>query len=120
MIDVKSLRIGNTVEAYYGKGWEQASITIQDLMFLESDKLNEDYRPLPLTEELLTERGFVNDSGCWIFGKILLGYITTDEHFEFEYRTPLCEWKSIPIPHLHTLENIYHSITGEELKPIKL
>jgi len=74
------------------------------------------HKPIPLTEEWLLKFGAINNSRFWLLDKIELGHITTDDYYEFEWQTPLLDWEITPIKYVHTLQNLYWCLCGEELE----
>lgn len=70
--------------------------------------------PIPLTEEILLKSGFEFDSGWLEFGKISISFddkrcVMEDEGGE--------SWSKLPYPkYVHTLQNLYFALTGEELE----
>lgn len=75
-------------------------------MFFES---NEYFEPIPLTEEWLDKFGF-NKEECFY---ILKGVCLMDE-YDGRYR--LDGQSDCYIKHVHQLQNLYHSLVGEELE----
>jgi hypothetical protein len=75
-----------------------------------------DLAPITLTEEILEKMGFLLlEGGFWSKGIIELGYITTDEYFEFEFRFPFTHWHRNALKYVHELQNLYYTLSGEEL-----
>lgn len=110
------VRIGN-IAVLSG---ELIKITNDDisLMFIKEEcNLESSYCPVKITEEWLLKFGFTGDVNSG-FGKddIELNYITTDDHFEFEYKTSSKSWMLVPIKYVHQLQNLYFSLTGTELE----
>lgn len=107
----EEVRIGNLVMS---KG---AQVTVGHISVYGDTQWLNDAGGIPLTWEWLIKLGFTGsvDSG---FGKdaIELNYITTDDHFEFEYRTSSKGWMIVPVKYVHQLQNLYFALTGEELK----
>ena len=73
-------------------------------------------QPIPLTEEWLKKFGFEYNSGLkhWIkpnsgfYYAIRVGWL-------IPWMDDNCEVKT-PLHHVHQLQNLYHALTGEELK----
>lgn len=120
MIQPQELRIGNYVEYRIQdelddrkEWWELSIIDSTDLQILES-RIDDDYRAIPLTEEILLKFGYIGNepvfsekSTIFTFGihKIWKPFnIFLDEYYRFE------------IKYLHQLQNLYFALTGEELK----
>ena len=124
MIDARELRIGNFVNTHrhdYAPSLEvvksidelginYSSIHGHDGVF--SDPINDDFTvaPIPLTAERLEEFGIPKVNGCYAavyglwFNKSLTGWnIENDIHPPFP-------------KYVHTFQNLYLALTGEELK----
>lgn len=130
MIKIEELRVGNWVlwngEYVNVYGLEKA------LERFERTKINdlyiEDFEPIPLTEELLTEKcGFEDEDGG--FGRWLrLDYDIHNKNRHMLYkigieRIEMCSkgmtTADAPLKHLHQLQNLYFALTGQEL-PVTL
>lgn len=115
MIQPNELRIGNWVKWPNEK--EPNEVTWAHGHWLGVFEKNYSLpEPIPLTEDWLIRFGFIGDVNSG-FGKdaIELNYITTDEHFEFEYKTSSKAWMLVPIKYVHQLQNLYYTLAGEEL-----
>jgi hypothetical protein len=116
MMKANDLRIGNVVEMLSNtRGWIRYEITGLNIYQLSaySENFKKDVRPIPITDELLLDCGFFLDA-------------------ETYYRYPLQDWLAIDIDdyciriadswefgkinYLHELQNLYFTLTGEELK----
>lgn len=73
---------------------------------------------VPLTEEIITDCGFAWDMVTATFQLDGFGVIDNGEQGYFALLTPLDYMLSIPLPDLHTLQNVFFYVTGKEL-PIK-
>ena len=120
MIKPQELIIGNYVE-YRIKDelddrkewWELSIIDSTDLQILESG-IDDDYRAIPLTEEILLKFGFFKKLGNYEL-----------ENFRFHISQPMnfdgfvfCEGYSVitdKIQFVHQLQNLFFALTGEEL-----
>lgn len=102
----KELRIGNWV---YDDGYKCNRTVLADDM-LSVVNLNH----IQLTEEILLKSGFENVGGWLEFGKISISFddkrcVMEDEGGE--------SWSKLPYPkYVHTLQNLYFALTGEELE----
>ena len=88
----------------------------------EYDQLDEFIRPIPLSEDVLVKLGFTYDAVYQKYHKYLNLHEYSTESLSFrviegficfegiKYRTLLKH-----IKHAHTLQNCFHSLTGEEL-----
>jgi len=103
------LMIGNWVDRF-GKQVQLEYINPEEIM---------DFKPIPLTEEWLIKFGFDKDD--------VEDYIKLIDEYTFlavdlvdsECHTGVgVEWARVPllIEHVHQLQNLYISLTGEELK----
>lgn len=117
MIKANELRLGNVV--LLGKDYQHIYQIIYDRMngysINHKDYKEEYFEPIPLTEEILIASGFASDhkKDWWYHSGIILGYLTTDENFEFEFSN-----KCVPtqLKYLHQLQNLYYSLFGNELQ----
>ena len=104
------LRIGNLVESsYMMKKWEETIISLNHLSFLE-DGVHHFVRlkPIPLTEQWLEKFGLCENNEYH-------HYLTfTGKKIHYCVDSFNDEW--IEIKYVHQLQNLYHSLTGEELK----
>lgn len=114
------LRIGNWIQDQFGKPekiWAIDKYKVQlssGAMYLKDIK---DISGIPLTEELLLKCGFKgNPNDGYGLDVIELNYLTTDNHFQFEFRVPgSTKWFLIDVKYLHQLQNLYFALTGEEI-----
>ena len=120
MILPQELIIGNYVEYRIQdelddrkEWWELSIIDSTDLQILESG-IDDDYRAIPLTEEILLKFGFFEKLGNYEL-----------ENFRFHISQPMnfdgfvfCEGYSVitdKIQFVHQLQNLFFALTGEEL-----
>ena len=104
------LRIGNWIEyePFDGLGFE--IIQVQELPFNEGSN----QKPIPLTEEWLVRAGFEKaiDSNLWVndsYYQLTFNSQIGASLYEDEY------WIKSNIIYLHSLQNLYFALTGEEL-----
>lgn len=74
---------------------------------------------VPITEDILKDMGFEWDFALayWIYDGL---YIIDNGKMGFEaILTPRDFTLTVPIPYMHTLQNLYYSLKGKEL-PVKL
>ena len=116
------LRIGNLIE-YKIKDklderkewWEVSKVDFQDLTWLDSNPEDTDFRPIKLTEEWLLKFGFVKKE---------IGYSKLTEMeqcflISFGKHTSVNGIKfNNEIKTVHQLQNLYFSLTGEELTQV--
>jgi hypothetical protein len=83
-------------------------------------QFNENIDPIPLTDEWFLKFGFVKNEANW--WKKQVRVVSTGDYTEFcvyekldafSYQT--CMWCNEYIKHVHSLQNIYFSLTGSEL-----
>ena len=119
-MEIRELRIGNYFEYRVQdelddrkEWWELSIIDSTDLQILESG-IDDDYRAIPLTEEILLKFGFFKKLGNYEL-----------ENFRFHISQPMnfdgfvfCEGYSVitdKIQFVHQLQNLFFALTGEEL-----
>jgi hypothetical protein len=118
------LRIGNLY--YYlvqdslddRERWiEPSIIDVHDLLYLDTFPDDPDFHPMPITEELLIGFGFErisnpNMTATWKWVKNSENWFiqSMDNPAQFYLNRT-----SIKINYAHQIQNLYHSITGEEL-----
>lgn len=120
-IKVKDLRIGNLIEYNYPDGgWGTHPVSIEDFEDIEK----ECFRSIPLTEEWLVKLGFKKwqDRLCieaWAKGH-------PSQRFDIDFKDGNIIMNSRyqehsdclvmgHIQHVHSLQNLYFALTGEEL-----
>ena len=118
------LRIGNYIE--YKKGHQGTASAIDDQGYVEvnnsylKDGVFEitQFRPIPLTEEWLLKFGFVekdtNYDGGHHYWQLQDGDVLLTTPFEDATSVDL-DGFNITVEHVHTLQNLYFALTGEEL-----
>ena len=125
MIKANELRVNNHLQKYLGpqiNEWIDVKITAADILDISVNN-NHGFRPIPLTEERLLELGFYTDNESNDFydklyvlnrfgervyfadGSIILGW---EGYYDHHSEAGYCE-------HVHQLQNLYFSLTGEEL-----
>jgi hypothetical protein len=116
MIKPEELRIGN----YYLIG--DTAIRLGQkafellIVFNTVDRLT----PIPLTPEILEKCGFELNKYNSTYGHSGIGYLCLEPLNQGQYDViPICDnGKAInkkPLQHLHQLQNLYYTLTGEEL-----
>jgi hypothetical protein len=126
MINANELRIGNWVN-FTGNGNDNF-IKVNELWKRElvSDYMGnelclfyteDDLQPIPLTPEILEKCGFVRKQDWFYKAFFVLGFLTTDSHFQTELKFAGTEgdWRVLDITSLHQLQNLYFCLVGEEL-----
>lgn len=119
MINANELRIGNWISVNGSHGTVNAPYLVEivrknNLWIKLSDGI-------PLTTEILEKCGLVNshalkerfNDGFWTKQGFAteIGYITTDDYYEFEINGIVR-----PLKYLHQLQNLYFALTGNELE----
>jgi hypothetical protein len=114
--NAQELRIKNWVRLHVNHSdYNEFQIEIEDLVLMAKSKQHQ-YSPIPLTEEWLLKFGFEKQKyGNWSNGKLEIGYYSTDECFQYEYISVLFETETRNLEHVHTLQNLYWCLCGEEL-----
>jgi hypothetical protein len=98
---VNDLRIGNWVRSYNPIIEEESEWQIYktDMVIIcEAEDISY-YKPILLTEEWLLKFGFVKDK------------LTNYDWYKGDFEICIHD-----IKHVHQLQNLYHALTGEELK----
>ena len=103
----QELRIGNWL---YRKGDNENMYEVDWITIKEAHN----YQPIPITEEWLEKFGFCHDGIMW-FVKDGFGYSFEDQR---------CNWEFLPnrfnelpfLDNVHQLQNLYYSLTSQELK----
>jgi len=102
-LSANELRIGNyLIDPFYG------TIVEVNISILESIHNGTEYKPIPLTEEILLKCGF-EKYGIWFKIKdfhVSIGHNIAFEKWVTSYRTP---------EYLHQLQNLYFALKQEEL-----
>lgn len=128
----KDLRIGNILNYDTGEGIEPIVIDWQDLRWLSENEesFNKYHSPIPLTEEILLDRGFIKVSKLDKYGKDYelkicekLHNIKIQVFFDADNRLLISKYmvngtygSDRDYIYLHDLQNLIYSLTGEELK----
>lgn len=109
MMDVKELRIGNSI--YNGIG---DVITVYPYLLYHYEDIqleNGNCKPIPLTEQWLEKFGFENrgltysGNNFWDIQK----YSNTNDFY-------IQDIEVMHLKYVHQLQNLFHSLTGKELK----
>ena len=125
MIEPRELRIGNI--ASHPK-WGQITVReifnrptdLQQIYYINSSEVKCDMiEPIPLTEEWLLKFGkgetFTKPLGLvFKVGKLVFGTMNNYESIDLVFDGGTVNL--ISIKHVHQLQNLYHSLAGEELK----
>ena len=112
------LRIGNLVEYKITddlderiEWWEVSEIDSEDLKIIDDD---DDYRPIPLTEEWLKKLGFELKYGCFLLSTNR-GTILIEEDLAQISSVISHDGFMAPCKYVHQLQNLYFALTGSEL-----
>tara|TARA_R110000772_G_scaffold248916_1_gene363070 strand:+ start:300 stop:659 length:360 start_codon:yes stop_codon:yes gene_type:complete len=116
MIQVNELRIGNWVKYQFHDRLKKVKICSNDFKILDDKNTNdykERYSPIPLTEQWLIDFGAKEWKHIryktFKLGILMIG--STDNMKSFE----IVDLYMKPIKYVHQLQNLYFSLTGEEL-----
>ncbi len=106
MIKASELRIGNWIKKD-NKEYQAHALTIFCC--------GNDHHPILLTQEWIIKFGFVNTKGAhpsWIEKQVKEGWV-----FSMQYLivTSRAFYGKTEIKYVHQLQNLYYSLTGEEL-----
>ena len=129
MLKANELRIGNFIKFHNHLETEKV-VTVNARFFsslaggrsLEEMKPDEElsnyYFGIPLTTDILKKCGFIEKKDWYYKEKFLLGFLTTEDNLQAEWKFGGVDgvWNLINIKYLHQLQNIYHALTGVELK----
>ena len=109
MIEIKELRLGNLILRLSGDTWVSTKVNLTYLSLIND--YPEDYKPILLSEELLFKFGFEFDVDYTLYKK---SFIIS---FEKSGNDLCCylEAVAIDIKYIHQLQNLYFSLTNEEL-----
>lgn len=111
-MDIKELRIGNFVNLH-DEQTEIDSVHFRD--YYNEIDTEEDYSPIPLTEEWLVKLGFAEHE----FNKKDFYYgnysVTTFTGFKFWIVDSVDAPCYVEIKYVHSLQNLYFALTGEDL-----
>ena len=112
------LRIcNNTLCKRNSNGWYEHTIDANDIKLLTVPEYQEAYKPIQITEEWLIKFGFNPDPDKD-------HYVKDGFHASFNADKPVwfgasgcCQFETIKedIKYVHTLQNLYFALTGEEL-----
>lgn len=116
MIDAKELRLGNWLINEHGREYQVDGHEIYQ--FDTMPEYRELWHGIPLTPEVLEACGFVSKKRWYYKEKFCLGYLTTDLHFQAEWKFGGVEgtWNLLDIKYLHQLQNLYFDLCGQELE----
>jgi hypothetical protein len=109
-MDVTELRIGNLFQTI---GTETRKVTIEQLVRIK--RMPNLYNPIPLTEEWLLKFGFLKEGEhgvCIAYGEWEI--ITENKTYFMVHESS--KGFVLPLFEVHQLQNLYHALTGEELK----
>ncbi len=120
MIPNADLRIGNLFIVDY-QIWSINKITNKGVnypsnkygvdIYSNQEMFSFDYiEPIPLSPSILKKCGFEKENGmmCWEYNGVKIAYETLAKFYRLYPYTH-------PIKYLHQLQNLIHSLTGEEL-----
>jgi hypothetical protein len=128
MIDAKELRIGNYVwfTDVPEKKDRHATVNAISEDCISTDKgmaIDEELKPIPLTEQWLTDFGFTTDEDSWFYSLELgdnvetfkICALYTNEVSTGSFTILNCRACIVHFKHVHQLQNLYFALTGKEL-----
>jgi hypothetical protein len=113
VMKAQELRINNYLTKIDGTSIQVTSLEIKCAEEMNGH-FNSTFEPIPLTEEWLLKLGFVNN--CLTIKGILfeVGYVGYD-FVNNEMTLRINQFISLKIQHVHQLQNLYFTLTNEEL-----
>ena len=130
MKSTNELRIGNLVQDEHGFQMEVVALFKDDTVYLdfegnEGDVWEEDVKDLkgiPLTEEWLIEFGFIKSGyiPVWMSKRLIhdeidkIDILVNEKKQMYFVPSVFVKW-SVELKYVHHLQNIYFSLTGQEL-----
>jgi hypothetical protein len=78
--------------------------------------LESDIEPIPLTEEWLERFGFVQNKVDWYWIKDGFKLPNKQTITIVDTTAVMCPWSNREIKYVHSLQNLYFALTGEELE----
>jgi hypothetical protein len=121
------LRIGNLVYKYYPSGIEIEAVNEINSYFVNGIGISA-IEPIPLTEEWLLKFGFEHQNKYDLESNLYSKKLNSKYCFTIysktetlDFKTKFIGWKvlnigfDLKIEHVHSLQNLYHALTGEEL-----
>ncbi len=130
MLESRELRVGNLVCKILPFSNKVKKITVGDLALIDGKGSEEDYFPIPLTEEWLLKAGFVKNTYPnlhWFKYLDNDDKVAITEHKEYGSNKHLSfffncsgsmSYSSIDLQviYVHTLQNLFFALTGTELE----
>lgn len=113
----KDLRIGNLFQDVYNHVYE---VTAGTLMYLRDadDEQAKNVKHILLSDQWLLKFGFAEKEKMYSIQHGCIKYTLTEDHHGFVLgivRSVNIEWFCWEIKYVHQLQNLYFSLTGEEL-----
>lgn len=110
------LRIGNWIEVFTVKNrWEQLQIRsgldIEEVMKAEEDPDDDRFRPIELDEKWLVKFGLEKIGDNFELNDFWLIWNVKDDEYDF-----ISNSKGRGVKSIHQLQNLYHSLSVEELE----
>lgn len=121
-LDSHEIRLGNTYKIEMGDGtYKIGLINLEDIESLLNDEIDDFYQALEITEEWLIKVGFkaVLDISYTFpkpYNNLELAYYGSINGFKKGWVITKLFGLSNGIKYVHELENLYFTLTGEELK----
>jgi len=118
MIESKELRIGNYVKCPLdGTFLKVTSISNKTVISSKGDNINYNaIEPIHLTEEILLKCGFEKTNRI-DFGELKECYANFSFALMIRHNSLFVDWigGNTEVKYLHTLQNLFYALTGEEL-----
>lgn len=111
-MEVNELRVGNIISALGKTETIVTYINSDDNMIGSTDFADrpiEDFHPIPITEEWLLKFGYRDIGEGWFMHDVNI--------IQYNFKTKIVNPMilGIKIEHIHQLQNLYFSLTGQEL-----
>jgi hypothetical protein len=118
------LRIGNLLADIFGDHLTVTELRKDRIVFNESGKDNHGYctydaaKPIPLTEEWLLKFGFVKsyDLELPLQNAYRKNDLLLSEDYTMSYCDQFMQTFGKPVKYIHSIQNLYFALTGEELQ----
>ena len=119
MVELNDLRIGNLVQSPKGARYDGKILAWSlNLFYWISECVDsiEDFKPIPLTEEILLDCGFsyYEETVYHRYIASLNGFSTIE--VDLSDSSLFLDLMQVRCEHVHQLQNLFHSLTGEELE----
>jgi hypothetical protein len=115
-MEIKELRIGNYFKPDSLGEEPFKVITAKDIVEIESDPLDDYYKPIPLTEDVLLKFGFEHSKpNYWFKNDNKFRFSLIDNNLHCSMGDDDYGILYNRLNHVHQLQNLYFALTNEEL-----